>query len=166
MIYPIPNQPRGGTMKLRALRFFAVCCFAGRPLAAFGDEDDAEEGSATTVETTEPNESGNASSTATGQSEARLDEPTTLRVTAGLQGLPYMTFIVAMEEGLFEENNLEVELVEVAGTNAVAAVAAGQADVTITLPENIENARAKGSDLTIIGEIGRASGRGRGCQYV
>src|SRR3546814_17211625 len=103
-------------MKLRALRFVAALCGPVLALAACGDDDDAEEGSATTVETTEPNASGNASSTATGQSEARLDEPTTLRVTAGLQGLPYMTFIVAMEEGLFEENNLEVELVAVAGT--------------------------------------------------
>src|SRR3546814_2243474 len=153
-------------MKVRALRVVAALCVPVRALAACGDDDDAEEGSATTVETTGRNESGNANPTATGQSEARLDEPTTLRVTAGLQGLPYMTFIVAMEEGLFEENNLEVELVEVAGTNAVAAVAAGQADVTITLPENIVNARAQGSDLKIIGEIGRASGRGRGCQYV
>src|SRR3546814_15056428 len=126
-------------MKLRALRFVAALCVPVLALAACGDDDDAEEGSATTVETTEPNESGNASSTATGQSEARLDEPTTLRVTAGLQGLPYMTFIVAMEEGLFEENNLEVALVEVAGPKAVAAVAAGQTAVPHPQPEqNLE----------------------------
>lgn len=82
---------------------------------------------------------------------ARLDEPARVTVTAGLQGLPYLPMVVAQAEGMFEDNNLTVEFVEVAGTNAVTAVAAGQADVTITLPENIVNAWAQGAPLKIIG---------------
>jgi len=82
---------------------------------------------------------------------ARLDEHATITVTAGLQGLPYLPMVVAAEEGLFEDNNLTVEFVETAGTNAVTAVAAGQADITITLPENIVNAWAQGAPLKIIG---------------
>lgn len=89
--------------------------------------------------------------TADAAADAALDEPATLNITAGLQGLPYLQLLVAEDQGYYEDRNLTVQTIEVAGTTAIAAVEAGQADVTVTLPENIINARAQGSTLKIVG---------------
>lgn len=115
--------------------------------APTGDGAATETGAATEVEAT----GGATEEAEPAADDAALAEPTTLNITAGLQGLPYLQLLVAEDQGYYDERNLDVETIEVAGTTAIAAVEAGQADLTVTLPENIINARAQGSTLKIVG---------------
>lgn len=87
-------------------------------------------------------------------SGARLEKPSTVTITAGLQGLPYLPLLVAEKKGVFGSHNLTVNTVTVAGGSAVIAVAAGRADMTVTLPENIINAYVQGGTvLKIVGAL-------------
>ncbi|HUZ68318.1 MAG TPA: ABC transporter substrate-binding protein [Candidatus Saccharimonadales bacterium] len=72
-------------------------------------------------------------------------------MTAGLQGLPYLQMLVAQQQGYYSKYKLDIKQVSVAGTSAIAAVESGQAQITVTLPENVIAADAAGGSLVIVG---------------
>lgn len=79
-------------------------------------------------------------------------EPQQLVVAAASLGIPFMQLFVAEEQGFYDDHNLQVETLEVQGSaNATAAVESGQADLMVSLPEGVIQARSQGSTLKMFG---------------
>ena len=76
---------------------------------------------------------------------------TRLKLVGGAQGFNWLPVFVAIDEGLFEQHGLEVELQKLGGVDkATAAVLDGEADLAITPPEGAVSNYVAGGDLRIV----------------
>lgn len=122
-----PNMRRLVGLLLGVAAFVAAC---GTPGA-----QDAGDGSTDETQADESNQGGADS----------------LRVALPTKGLLFLPFNVAREEGFFEDHAVEVEMTQAGGKNAVTAVASGDADAVIIVPEIVLSAQAGGAPLQIVG---------------
>jgi NitT/TauT family transport system substrate-binding protein len=131
-------------------KLFAMVLALGLVLGACGDGG-AEPGSETTVPTPEMTVT-TASETTTSTAEVAMDQ---LKVII----LPYITYApyyIAIEEGYFAEQGIEVEVVNMTVTEEVMpALSSGQVDVAGPLVSaGVLNAIARGADVEIVADKG------------
>jgi NitT/TauT family transport system substrate-binding protein len=131
-------------------KLFAMVLALGLVLGACGDGG-AEPGSETTVPTPEMTVT-TASETTTSTAEVAMDQ---LKVII----LPYITYApyyIAIEEGYFAEQGIEVEVVNMTVTEEVMpALSSGQVDVASGLiSSGMLNAIARGADVEIVADKG------------
>jgi NitT/TauT family transport system substrate-binding protein len=78
--------------------------------------------------------------------------PMSLKLAVAAPGLPFLQLYVADVKGFYDKRNLSVEFVSVEGSAAAtAALQAGSADATVSLPEGAITAIAAGAPLKMIG---------------
>ena len=92
-----------------------------------------------------------------GRKNADGSGPVTLRLGAGAAGFNWLPVFAAQQQGLFANNDLNVEIKRLGTVDkATAAVRAGEADLAITPPEGAIRDCVGGGNLRIIaGNVNR-----------
>ncbi|KXX61905.1 ABC transporter substrate-binding protein [Rhodococcus sp. LB1] len=79
---------------------------------------------------------------------------TTIKLASSITGSSFLAVTAGIEQGIFDKNGIDVEVIRVKSTaEATAAVASGQANVAAMLTEGVISSRASGSDLKIIANL-------------
>ncbi|BAH51373.1 ABC transporter substrate-binding protein [Rhodococcus opacus] len=79
---------------------------------------------------------------------------TTIMLASSITGSSFLAVTAGIEQGIFDKNGIDVEVIKVKSTaEATAAVASGQATVAAMLTEGVISSRASGSDLKIIANL-------------
>ena len=98
---------------------------------------------------------------------ADVEQPETVKVRAALQAyVSFAPYFIALEEGFFAEQGLEVEFVQFeAGPEMVPALVRGEIDVAAGgLSGGLLNAIARGENIRIVADKGHIAPEG--CTYV
>jgi len=79
---------------------------------------------------------------------------TTIKLASSITGSSFLAITAGIEQGIFDKNGIDVEVIKVKSTaEGAAAVASGQANVAAMLTEGVISSRASGSDLKIIANL-------------
>lgn len=82
------------------------------------------------------------------------DGVTTITLASSITGSSFLAVTAGIEQGIFADNNVNVEVIKVKSTaEGSAAVASGQASMAAMLTEGVIASRASGSDLKIVGNL-------------
>jgi NitT/TauT family transport system substrate-binding protein len=79
---------------------------------------------------------------------------TTIKLASSITGSSFLAVTAGIQQGIFEKQNVGVEVIRVKSTaEGTAALASGQANVAAMLTEGVISSRASGSDLKIVANL-------------